>query len=66
VVYDAGGTGEYNWQILGGSRFNSNKFMLKGGIVGSIHSPSSFIIKSEIGLTPKLFLSPQFSVYKKE
>ena len=64
--FDAGATGEYNWQILAGSRFNSDKYMLKGGFAFAEHSPSGFVVKGEMMLVNNLFLSPQFTIYGKD
>jgi hypothetical protein len=63
--YDAGGIGEYNGQALIGSRFNTNKYMLKAGYVLTEHSDPSFVFKGEALLASNLFISPQFIIYRK-
>jgi hypothetical protein len=64
--FDASAVGEYNWQALGGSRFNSDKYMFKAGFAFAEHSSSSFILKGEMLLAPNLYISPQFILYRKE
>lgn len=64
--YDAGATGEYNLQALAGSRFNSDKYLLKAGFAMTEHSEPSIVLKGEMLLAPNLFLSPQFTFYKKD
>ncbi|HEY3385844.1 MAG TPA: prolipoprotein diacylglyceryl transferase family protein, partial [Saprospiraceae bacterium] len=64
--FDAGAVGEYNWQALGGSRFNTDKFMFKAGFAFTEHSPSSFVFKGEMLLVKNLYISPQFTFYRKD
>jgi len=64
--FDAGAVGEYNWQILGGSRFNSDKYLLKAGFAFTEHSSTSFVLKGEMLLVRNLFLSPQFIFHQKD
>jgi len=64
--YDAGAVGDYNWQALGGSRFNTDKYMFKAGFAFAEHSPTSFVFKGEMLLVRNLFISPQFTLYRKE
>jgi hypothetical protein len=63
--YDASAVGEYTWQALAGSRFNTNKFMMKAGVAMTKHSDPSFVVKGEVPLGSNLFLSPQFTIYSK-
>lgn len=63
--YDVGSVGEYNWQILYGTRFNSEKYMLRAGFGGTKYGGKSYVLRGQMQLTPKLFLSPEFMFGKK-
>ncbi len=63
--YDVGSVGEYNWQLLYGNRFNSEKYMLKAGFGWSKYGGKSYVLKGQMQLTPKLFLSPEFMFGRK-
>ncbi|MGB3079912.1 MAG: prolipoprotein diacylglyceryl transferase family protein [Saprospiraceae bacterium] len=63
--YDVGSVGEYNWQLLYGNRFNSDKYMLKAGFGWSKYGGKSYVLRGQMQLTPKLFLSPEFMFGRK-
>jgi prolipoprotein diacylglyceryltransferase len=64
--YDAGATGEFNWQGLLGSRFDSDKYMMQAGFAIADHSDPAFVIKGEFSIVPNLFFSPQIIYYQKK
>jgi prolipoprotein diacylglyceryltransferase len=61
--YDAGAIGDYNWQFLAGSRFNSDKYLLKTGMAWANHSNTSFVIQGQMPLFSSVFLSPEIIFY---
>lgn len=64
--YDVGATGEFNWQGLLGSRFNSDKYMMQAGFAIADHSDPAFVIKGDFSIVPNLFFSPQMILYQKK
>ncbi len=63
--YDVGSVGDYNWQLLYGTRFNSEKYMLRAGFGWSKYGGKSYVLRGQMQLTPKLFLSPEFMFGRK-
>ena len=60
--YDLGSVGEYNWQLLLGSRFNGHKHLLKGGLAGSKHGGKYFVMHGQVALSPRFFITPQLMI----
>jgi hypothetical protein len=63
--YDADGVGEYTWQALGGSRFNTQKYMLKAGLAFRKKRSLGFTVSGEMLLADRIMLCPQFIYYYK-
>jgi hypothetical protein len=63
--YDAASLGEYNWQFLAGSRFNSDKYLLKAGV--ALHpgyDRTGYVLSGQLPLGENLYLSPSLIYYR--
>lgn len=66
--FDAGSMGEYNWQTMVGSRFNSNKYLLKLGFVrrSGNRDNDAIFLQGQFPLSENIFFSPGFIYYQND